>query len=138
MAVDSMTISAKFRTLAQKRWILAIAGGVLIGTTALIVTNPGKSAYVDYASERLLKELKQDCNEFEDDIEVGDVLTLPTRDLCRSFVGSADFIGRGAVKLVIDTSTERQNFGVFSIYTTELPGRTFKTIGIGRNFMLYN
>ena len=138
MAVDVTEVSTKVRNVAGKKWVLAVGGSVLIGAMAMMISNPGQSAYVDYATERLSKELKQDCDQLEDDVHVGGVVTLPTRDLCRSFIGSADFLGRGAVKLVIDGSTARKNFGIFSIYTTELPGRSFKTLGIGRQFLMFH
>lgn len=115
--------------LAQKKSVLIAVGGLLIGSTAMLVTNPGKSAYVDYAYERLSKEFKQDCSEFKDKIHLGPILKLPTRDLCKSFLGSADLVGRGAMKQVIDVSTQRKNLGFFSIYNTKLLGRTFKTVG---------
>ncbi|MEL6382092.1 MAG: hypothetical protein AAFQ89_06410, partial [Cyanobacteria bacterium J06626_18] len=61
----------------------------------MMFTNPGKTAYTDYASERLHQELQEGCNDFEDDISVGAVFTLPSGDLCKSVVGGADFFGRG-------------------------------------------
>lgn len=137
MAIAVRDISTSVRVFAQKKSVLFAAGGLLLGTTAMMATNPGKSAYVDYASERLAHETQQMCNDFDGSIHLGPILKLPTEDLCRSFVGSSDFVGRGAVKLVIDKSTQRRNLGIVSIYTTELPGRTFKTVGVGRNFFLF-
>ncbi len=114
---------------------LAMLGGGLLSLAALMMTNPGQDAYVGYASERFSAELKQDCDELQRGIHVGGVVTLPSEDLCRSLVNSADLVGRGVVKLLIDRSTDRTNLGAFSIYTTTIAGRTIKTVGIGRHFM---
>ena len=137
MSTSLNNTSDRIRTYSQKKFILFAIGGLFVGVTAMMVTNPGKSAYVNYASELLPKKLQQECSKLEDDINVSDMLTLPTQDLCKSFVGSVDLVGRGAVKLIVNGATERQNFGLFSIYTTQLPGRTFKTVGIGRHFVMF-
>ena len=130
-------ISTKLGVFAHNKAVLAATGGLLIVATSLMITNPGQSAYVDYASERLSEEFKQDCNELNESITFGAILELPTKDLCKSFVGSADLVGRGTVKFIVENSTRRKNFAVFSIYTTKIPGRTFKTAAIGRNFIMF-
>ncbi|MDB9527649.1 DUF4359 domain-containing protein [Oscillatoria sp. CS-180] len=137
MTASTEDVTDKPIPFTQRKSVFAASGGLVAVILIMAATNPGKPAYVNYASERLHKELKQDCSELKDDIELGSILKLPTGDLCKSFVGSVDAVGRGAVKLVINTATDRKNFGVFSLYTTELPGRTFKTIGIGRNFITF-
>jgi Domain of unknown function (DUF4359) len=130
------TLSTNFSAFVRKKSVLATTCGLLIGTTALILTNPGKTAYVDHASERLAEEFKQSCDEYNGEIDVTPLLSLPVSDLCKAFVGNADLVGRGASKLFIETSTKRRNLGVFSIYTTNAFGRTFRTVGVGRQFII--
>ncbi|MGF1522397.1 MAG: DUF4359 domain-containing protein [Leptolyngbyaceae cyanobacterium] len=137
MALATKHVFSELYALTQKRSFRFAAGGLLIGLIAMMVTNPGKPAYTNYASERLPEELKQGCSELKEDIWVGSVFKLPTGDLCKSLVGGADLVGRSAIKLIIERSTERQNFGIFSIYTTTVPGRTVKTVGIGRRFITF-
>lgn len=136
MAATVKNVSAR-HPFTQRRSALIPASGLLMLFTTMIATNPGKPAYLDYASERLLEKLKQECNELEANISISGGLTIPTQDLCKSSLESADLVGRGAVKLVVNGTTERQNFGIFSIYTTQLTGRTFKTVGIGGHFMMF-
>lgn len=137
MAVSTEDMTAKALPLARRKSVFAATGGLIAFLIFLAATNPGKPAYVNYASERLPKELKQECDELRDDIELGPVFSLPTGDLCKTFVGGADAIGRGAIKLLVNAASDRKNFGLFSVYTTELPGRTFKTLGMGRKFITF-
>lgn len=130
-------ISTKIRTFSQKKNVLIVASGLLIGATALMVTNPGESAYVDYAAERLAKTSQQSCDELNGNLNLLSLFSLPTRDFCKSFWGNADLMGRGAVKLAIKTTTEPKNLGILSIYTTQAFGRTVKTVGIGGNFITF-
>jgi hypothetical protein len=127
-------------TLSQPA--LMVASGAFISLIALLATNPGKPAYINYAAEKLPRELKKECSELRNDIHLrsiaaGPSISLPSQDLCHSFVTGADLVGRGATKLILDTSTKRKNLGIFSIYTTKLPGRTVKALGIGRNFFTF-
>ncbi len=130
---SSSTAVSKMPRLPQLK-VLGL--GLAVGAIALAITNPGQSAYVDYAAERLPKTLKQECKALKKDINLADAVRLPTQDLCRSLVHGADLVGRGVVKQVINVSTQRQNWGVLSWYTTEVPGRTFKTVGIARQFWM--
>lgn len=137
ISVQTRTVAKQIRTFFHKKSVLATTSGLLMIAAVMAVTNPGRAAYVDYASERLSREFKQDCDELDQNITFGSILELPTKDLCKSFVGSADLVGRGTVKLIIDKSTSRKNFAVFSIYTTKIAGRTFKTTGICSNFITF-
>ncbi len=109
--------------------------GLLAGLAiALTLTNPGQPAYVDYAAERLPEELQESCALLGEDITIGSLLNLPMQGFCRSAIYGVDLLARGAAKQVIGVATERQNFALFSLYTTKVPGRTFKTIGVGGLF----
>lgn len=114
------------------------AGLILLGFGGVMaVTNPGQIAYEHYASDRLSSYLKE--------------------DVCMGIGGKGDFIGvlRGQCKNLVDTgqpqikeiinqTTKRQNFFLFSIYQTELslpspvPSYQFETIGFLQNFYTYH
>lgn len=126
---------AQTSKLFQKRWFQALSGSLLVGTIFLFTTNPDQPAYNAYAAEQLPKHLKAtNCDELEGNIGfLG--LRIPTKDLCKSFVNGTDSFGRGAIKQIVDYSTERQNIYVCSIYTTRVFGREVKTLGIGKQFL---
>ncbi len=128
-------IPAQTRSLSQQRSVQATVGGLLLVIMALMITNPGQPAYVNYASARLPDTLKQQCDDLDQNVRVSLLLSLPTRDLCKTFVNGVDLVGRGPIKQMIDSSTTRQNYLILSLYTTEILGRTYKTIGVGRNFI---
>lgn len=135
-------LSTKARTFAKSRTFLTATGGLMFCAAAMIFTNPGKPAYVDYASERLFQEIKQTCGELKGDFRLGNfrdgsLFALPNSDICNSVLGSADLVSRWAVKIFIKESSTHKNFGFFSIYTTPAPGGTFRAVGIGRNFILF-
>jgi Domain of unknown function (DUF4359) len=132
---QTRSLSTKIRTFTHKKSVLATTCSLLVGATALILTNPGKPAYIDYASERLAEEFNKSCDEYNGNLRITSLFSFSASDLCKTFVGNADLVGRGASKLLIDTSTERRNLGVFSIYTTKAFGRTFRTVGVGKQFM---
>ena len=108
--------------------------GLLAGAIALVFTNPSRSAYLDYAAERLPETIEQDCKRFDREVNLADFLELSSQALCGSLAQGIDFMGRGLVRQAVKVSTERQNWGVLSVYETQLPGRTTKTVGIAGRF----
>jgi hypothetical protein len=86
---------------------------VLAGVAAVLgVTNPGQTAYLEYASERLLDK--------------GSKLACEKASLCDSArsmpVVAKNLLKNQILKPAIEASTQQRNLGVFSVYTTELPG----------------
>ncbi|MEB3355106.1 MAG: DUF4359 domain-containing protein [Synechococcales bacterium] len=112
------------------------AAGLLIALLAGVFTNPGKPAYVDYASTRFIEHLKEDCEDYSGQTSSLGVVAFSNRDLCKAGVGLFS-LARGGVEALIDSSTKRQNFGVLSIYVTEMGGREFKTLGMGHHFFTF-
>ena len=94
----------------------AIALFILGG--AMLITNPKQDEYVNYASVTLIEQIQKECQ----------------GDLC-GFINPLIALGKPAIKPALDLSTKRQNFVLFSIYTTELPGKTYKTLGLFGNFI---
>lgn len=111
-------------------------GGVLLGTfgAMMAATNPGQTDYESYATDALTTYLKQDvCTQVAQ--ELGGFLT----SYCKTIVDT----GKPQIKQIIGHRTIRANYGLFSIYETEIalpspvPSYQFGTIGILDNFYTY-
>ena len=115
--------------MKKLKTVLPVAGLVGVGA-ALAFANPSQSAYEKYATTQL-KEYLQDnvCQ------EAGFL-----QDGCTSLVDT----GNSEVEKLISSSTQRKNFGVFSIYETELstalpfvPSYHIETLGVLNTFHTY-
>ena len=109
---------------------------MLLGTL-LAVTNPGKPAYHEYVTGRFMEPLansKKSCEELEQEIGLG-LAELPSQDLCKFALGGVTSVVRPLVKETLKRGTNHRNLGIFSLYTTELPGKKVTSIGIARQFI---
>jgi hypothetical protein len=119
----------------------AIALAVLIGGMA--VTNPGKEAYADYASVRLVEEVKKAICRGKELPDLGvlqgvvETISSGVGELCRTTINTSGTLGFTPVRNYILTTTTRQNFLIFSIYQTEIPGRKLTTIAAFSNFKTF-
>ncbi len=95
----------------------AIALFVLGG--AMLITNPKQEEYVNYASVTLIEQIQKECK----------------GDFCNVVNPLVSSIGKPFIKPFLDSASKRQNFVLFSIYTTEIPGKTYKTLGLFGNFI---
>lgn len=94
-------------------------------------TNPARDKYLTYASGTLEKELE---NTVCKDSRVPKALSGVTDTLigsCKNLLTSQ----RGTIESLLDNTTQRQNFGVASIYTTEVGGKSYQTVGVFGNFV---
>ncbi len=104
----------------------------------MAVTNPGQADYELYAVDRLSEYLESNaCG------QASEVL----RPQCESLLAD----NQDQIQQIIAESTQRQNYGVVSIYTTNLsfeqylppflsqllPSYRFETVGVFRNFYTY-
>ncbi|MGB3535982.1 MAG: DUF4359 domain-containing protein [Microcoleaceae cyanobacterium] len=112
----------------------AILLAILAGTMAL--TNPPKEEYIEYASGRLSAELKESyCKESEaPEILENFNLSKTFATVCNNLLTSQ----RPALTRHLDNATQRQNNVVFSIYTTQLWDRRYRTIGVFGNFLTFS
>lgn len=101
---------------------------------AMAQTNPNQAEYEDYAVQRLTEYLK------------GDVCNKTTKFLQRLINYNCDKLVDSAnpqIRQLLSTTTERQDFFLFSIYRTELkisdfiPSYKFETVGAFNNFYTY-
>ncbi len=112
----------------------AILLAILAGTMAL--TNPPKEEYLEYASGQLSSELKENyCKESEaPEILENFNLSKTFADVCNNLVTSQ----RPALRRHLDNATQRRNVVIFSIYTTRLWDRQYRTIGVFGNFLTFS
>ncbi len=122
--------------------IAALVGGVALGGlgVALALTNPTQSAYEDYAVDKLTEYLKENICQKAPFLLEG----------CASTVDA----GRSDIQQIIKGSTQRQDFLLFSIYTSDLsvsrllpsgfsavlsglPTYQFETVGVLQSFYTY-
>jgi hypothetical protein len=93
-------------------------------------TNPSRDKYLAYASGQLATELE---NTVCKDTRIPKALSGVTDTLigsCKNLVTSQ----RDTMERLLDNTTHRKNFGVASIYTTELGGKNYQTIAAFGNF----
>ena len=110
-------------------------GKVAIALTLLdagmAFTNPARDKYLTYASTKLETELESTVCK---DSRIPQALSGITDSLigsCKNLVTSQ----RSTIESLLDNTTQRQNLGVVSIYTTELGKKSYQTIGAFGNFV---
>lgn len=109
--------------------VLAALGAVMA------ITNPDKSTYEEYAVEQLTTYLTDDICP-----QVPKAFESLVNNSCTAIVGSS----RPQIQQIISRTTQRQNFILFSIYSTDLsisraiPFYRFQTVGILQNFYTYS
>lgn len=108
---------------------LAIALTVLAAGMAF--TNPPRDKYLTYASGVLETEFKTTLCK---DSSVPKVLSGFTDTLigfCKNGLTSQ----RRSIESLLDNTTERQNLGVVSVYTTQVGKKSYQTVGAFGNFV---
>ncbi len=129
--------------MKQLRVVFLSIGLVLAGLgTALVVTNPSQLIYESYATQRLVIYLKD--NVCTPQLQLFG--TSMQRECQRLLVQN-----QADIQKLIAKGTQRQNFGILSLYTTDLsvttifpflppgllPSYHFETIGILQTFYTY-
>jgi len=104
--------SARSVRLGRKRWSALLGLAALAGSIAmLVVTNPDSAAYQSHATESLTTYLSdQVCRQLPPNAE------LLLGNQCQSLVA----VNQLALADMVARQTQRQNYGLFSIYQTTL------------------
>ena len=119
--------------------VAAIAG---LGVS-MAVTNPGPEEYEAYATKQLTRYLRQEGDSLCEQVEVPEFLTDLVGDQCPELLNSVLKNNQGELQALISRGTQRQNFGVLSIYRTNLeistvlPRYEVETVGVFRRFYIY-
>lgn len=121
---------------SRKKIVLAISILFSFGFLTLILTNPQEDDYIDYAYENLSMELKKSCGFFDNTVDLKHLLSISLEGPCLALIATSGAITRGGSELAIARMTEPpSDFHLFTLYTTRVPGREFKTIGILGQFV---
>jgi Domain of unknown function (DUF4359) len=108
-----------------------VAIALMLLATGMGFTNPARDQYLTYASSTLEKELESTiCT----DSRVPKALSGVTDTLigsCKNLLTSQ----RDTIERLLDNTTQRQNFGIASIYTTKLGGKSYQTVAAFGNFV---
>lgn len=106
--------------------------GLAVLGVAMAVTNPNQAAYDRFASQTMTDYLaKEVCQSPE---EVPEIFGNLLRQGCISLAKSS----QPEIQQFISDNTQRQNLIFLSLYTTNLLAYRVKTIGIWRNFYIYD
>ncbi|MEA5463548.1 DUF4359 domain-containing protein [Leptothoe sp. PORK10 BA2] len=113
---------------------LGLAGlGAL--AAVLVVTNPSQERYNAFVAETLQNEVRSSfCQADELDSWLGD-LGKALGDICKTAVEKGTLVGQDDLENFIEDNTLRQNFWLFSLYTTEIPVVQVRTLGIFNRFV---
>jgi hypothetical protein len=110
------------------------AAGIAVLGVTMTMTNPQQPKYEEYAVEKLTTYLKTDFCQ-----KTPNFLQNLIQFNCNQLVDSAN----PQIRDIIAATTKRQNYIVFSVYTTDLkidnliPGYKFETVGAFDNFYTY-
>jgi hypothetical protein len=121
----------------MKNKLVVILVGLGAIALAMALTNPQKEKYLEYASVKLSEDIQNVVCKSPENKSPKDILgnlTNLVADVCKIGIDSQDIL----VKKLIEPRTQHQNMVFFSVYTTEIPGRTYKTIAVFNNFFTSN
>lgn len=118
--------------------VTIILGSAAVGLAAfgvaMATTNPSQAEYEEYATQRLTEYVKEDfCG------KTTNFLENLIKSQCDNLVDQAS----PQIQQILSRSTEKQNFVIFTVYTTELqlssliPGYKFETLGALNKFYTY-
>ncbi|MEO0348802.1 MAG: DUF4359 domain-containing protein [Cyanobacteria bacterium P01_A01_bin.15] len=109
--------------------------GVSVLAGVLIATNPDQNRYNTFAAATLQNEVRSSfCQAEELDSWLGD-LGQALGDICETAVEQGSLVGEEDLQDFIEDNTQRQNFWVFSLYTTQIPAVRVRTLGIFNRFI---
>jgi hypothetical protein len=120
--------------------VKAFIGIVGLGALAavLVATNPGQEQYNTFAAETLQNEARAAfCQADELDSWLGD-LGKALGNICETAIEQGTLIGEDDLKEFIEDNTQRQNFWVCSLYTTQIPAVRVRILGILTDLFPFN
>lgn len=117
------TVSLKWLQSAGVLMVLSVAG-------LLFITNPDEIAYEEFATQQATNFLHREICDRPGKVAPSfrQVFSQGCTTLTKQ--GAAD------IRRFVSYNTQRYNFILFSLYTTELPFQRIKIFGIGRTFFL--
>jgi hypothetical protein len=104
---------------------------VVVGAGAVLaLTNPKQEAYTTFATQTVSRFLVKDLCRAND--RSPKLLDSLFKDGCQVFMRR----GEAEIRTFVTHNTERQDFILFSLYTTEFPIRPLRVLGIFNQFFV--
>ncbi|NJM27704.1 MAG: DUF4359 domain-containing protein [Pseudanabaena sp. RU_4_16] len=113
----------------MNKLVIALVGLGAIAA-AMGFTNPQKEQFLEYASTKLATEAKNAVCKPQNSSDLNSLIA----NACKSGID----LQKDLAKVAIDSATRQENMLLFSIYTTEFPGKKYQTVGIFGNFFTSN
>jgi len=98
----------------------------------MAATNPNQAQYNRFAAQKTAAFIQNDLCEAP--IDIPEILINFLRSGCSTWASRS----QPSIADYIDQNTERQNFILFSLYTTKLPTHQLKAVGLFEQFYLYD
>ncbi len=96
----------------------------------MAITNPSKSAYIDYATIKMADDVKDGmCNRKDLKNIIGSAADLLS-GICRTGIDTQ----RSKIRDFITNGSRHRNFVILSVYSTDVFDRRYTTVGICGNF----
>jgi methionine aminopeptidase len=94
------------------------------------LTNPSQAAYETYVTDQTAGFLLQEvCNK---QAQAPEIVAQALHQGCEALAHG----NRGEIRRFVHQHTRQYNFGVISLYTTDLPGYQLRTLGLWHNFFI--
>jgi Domain of unknown function (DUF4359) len=108
------------------------ATALMLGIGGLGWTNPDQNAYELFLTRQATDLLNREVCDRPTNLPA--FLQQAVAEQCASLAES----GAKNIREFVATNSYRHNFIVFSLYTTDLPFRQIRAIGIAKNFILFD
>lgn len=115
-------------SLKMTQWVGC--GAALGLSITLVATNPKQTNYTEFATQTVSRLLIKDLCRAND--RTPKLFDTMIKDGCQAFMQQ----GKAEIRAFIAHNTERQDFLLFSLYTTEFPIRPLRVLGIFNHFFL--
>ncbi|MFH7031047.1 MAG: DUF4359 domain-containing protein [Heteroscytonema crispum UTEX LB 1556] len=105
--------------------------------TVMLLTNPSKADYTDYAYNTLKTQIQGAICQRPQLPESLRGAAAVAGNFCKNVIATGVVVTRGDIKNIIENTTSRQNLLVLSLYTTDISGYTVRSVGAFGNFLTY-
>jgi Domain of unknown function (DUF4359) len=105
--------------------------------TVMLLTNPSKADYTDYAYNTLKTQIQDAMCKGPELPKFLQSAGAVAGNFCKNAIATGAVVTRGDIKNVIENTTSRQNLLILSLYTTDISGYTVRSVGAFGNFLTY-
>jgi Domain of unknown function (DUF4359) len=129
------------QSMALGQWqrnLVSTGVGVALVGSGLVATNPSQKTYETYLVKQLENRIQQECSR-----AASPILGILANKTCYSIGSMGDSYIKELANSMIAANTSRQDFGILSIYSTQVsvPQVNFvgkvSAIGAFNNFLIY-